>query len=143
MSSRSDYLENAYLLLMLNGTAIANIADNAATSPLTNLYAALHTADPGESGTQSTNECAYTSYARAAIARSSSGFTVSGSAATLTSAISFPQATGGSATATHVSIGVASSGATAILWSAALSSSITITTGVTPQLATGTSITAA
>ncbi len=40
------------------------IADNAATSPITNLYVSLHTGDPGEAGDQTTSEAAYTSYAR-------------------------------------------------------------------------------
>ena len=43
---------NNILKLYLNATAIANIADNAASSPNTNLYVALHTADPGAGGTQ-------------------------------------------------------------------------------------------
>ena len=67
--SKGDTFENDLLKLIFNGTAIANIADNAATSPLTNLFVALHTADPGETGNQSTNEVSYTGYARATVAR--------------------------------------------------------------------------
>ena len=74
--SKSNSLENALLDLIFKATAIANIADNAASSPLTNLYVSLHTSDPGEAGSQTTNECAYGSYARVAVARSGS---VSGS----------------------------------------------------------------
>src|SRR6185437_9735789 len=98
MTGKSDYLENAVLLLVFNATAIANIADNAATSPLTNLFVALHTADPTDAGNQSSSEATYTSYARQSVARTSAGWTVSGTAPTqVTNAavINFPAATGG------------------------------------------------
>ena len=52
--SKSDAFEADLLKLLFNATAIANVADNAASSPLTNLFVALHTADPGETGTQAT-----------------------------------------------------------------------------------------
>ena len=42
----------------------------------TNLYLALHTADPGAAGSQTTNEATYTSYARVSVARSTAGWTV-------------------------------------------------------------------
>ena len=38
---------NNLLKLIFNAVAWANMADNAAASPLTNLYLSLHTADPG------------------------------------------------------------------------------------------------
>lgn len=57
--SKGNTFENDLLLLIFNATAIGNIADNAASSPLTNLYVSLHTGDPGEAGNQTTNECAY------------------------------------------------------------------------------------
>lgn len=83
---------NDYLKLIYNGTAIANLADNAASSPLTSLYAALHTADPGAAGNQTTNEAAYVGYARQAVARTSGGFTVTTTSVALTSAVAFPAA---------------------------------------------------
>jgi hypothetical protein len=46
--SMGNTFENDIAKLIFNATAIANIADNAASSPLTSLYVALHTADPGE-----------------------------------------------------------------------------------------------
>ena len=133
--------DNDLLKLIFNATAIANVADNAASSPLTNLYLALHTADPTAAGTQTSNEVAYTSYARAAVARTSGGFTVSTNSVTLTAAVNFPACTGGTATATYWSVGVASSGSTKILYSGAISPTISISTGVTPQLTTATAIT--
>lgn len=139
--SKSNAFETDLLELIFNATAIANLADNAASSPLTNLYVALHTADPGEAGTQETSECAYTSYARVAVARSGSGWTVSGNQVVPAAEIAFPAATGGTETATHFSIGVAASGASAILYKGAISPNISISTGVTPKLTTATAIT--
>lgn len=133
---------NNFLKLVFNATAWVNMADNAASSPLTNLYVALHTANPGAGGTQSTNEAAYTSYARVAVARTTGGWTASSAASTSPVAnIAFPTATGGSETETYWSIGVASSGATTILYSGAISPSITVTTGVLPQISTASTVT--
>ena len=140
MTGKSDYLENAVLALIFNATAIANIADNAATSPLTSLYCALHTADPTDAGNQSSNETAYTSYARQGVARTSAGWTVSGTSPTQAAnaaAINFPACTGGSSTVTYASVGVAVSGATNILYAGALTASLAISSGITPQYAIG------
>ena len=62
--SMSTTFANDLLKLIFNATPIANIADNAVTAPLTTVTMALHTDDPGAGGTQSTNEVAYTGYAR-------------------------------------------------------------------------------
>ncbi|MDB5849797.1 MAG: hypothetical protein JWP29_3549 [Rhodoferax sp.] len=129
------------LKLIFNATPIANMADNAGTSPLTNLYVALHTADPTASGTQSSSEVTYTSYARAAVARTSGGWTVSANTVVPAATIAFPAGTGGSGTATFWSVGVASTGATKILYSGAISPSIVTGTGITPQLTTASTIT--
>ncbi|MEW5709839.1 MAG: hypothetical protein AB1830_13190 [Pseudomonadota bacterium] len=140
--SKGDTFENDLLKLIFNGTAIPNIADNAATAPLTNLYVALHTADPGEGGNQSTNEVAYTGYARVAVARSTSGWTVSGNAANPVAAIAFPQCTGPeNVTATHFSVGTAGSGVGKILYKGTISPNIAISNGVIPQLTTASSVT--
>lgn len=139
--SKGNTFENDLMKLIFNATAIANIADNAAASPLTSLYVALHTADPGEAGTQNTSECTYTGYARVAVARTSGGWTVTNNSVSPTADILFPQCTAGSNTATYASIGVASSGATKILYSGALSPSIAISSGVTPVIPTGSTIT--
>lgn len=139
--SKGDTFENDILKLILQGTAIANVADNAATSPLTNLYLALHTADPGEAGTQTTNEIAYTSYARIAVARSAGGWSIAGNVASLAANMDFPAATGGSGTATHFSVGTAISGAGKILYKGAIAPTIVVANGVTPRLTTGTTIT--
>src|SRR3546814_9941732 len=105
--SAGDTWENDLQKLIWNATAIANIADNAATSPLTNLYVSLHTADPGEAGDQTTSEATYTSYVRVAVARTTAGWTVAASPTSTVSnaaAINFPAATGGSNTITYFAV---------------------------------------
>jgi hypothetical protein len=139
--SKSDTFENDLLKLIFNATAIANIADNASASPLTNLFVSLHTTDPGETGTQTTNECTYTSYARVTIARTSGGWTVTGNSVSPVANIDFPAATGGSETAQYAAVGVAVSGASKILYSGAITPTIAISTGVTPRLTTASTIT--
>lgn len=138
--SKGNTFENDVLKLIFNATAISNIADDAASSPLTNLYVALHTGDPGEAGDQTTSECAYTSYARVAVARSDSGWTVTNNSVSPVADITFPAATGGSEVATHASVGVAASSTSKILYKGALSSSISISSGVTPVIGTGSTI---
>jgi hypothetical protein len=101
---------NDYLKLLYNATAIGNIADNAAASPLTNLYASLMSAWPGVGGDQSTNEISYTGYARVAVARSGSGWTVTGNSVSPVAQINFGQCTGGTATAFYFGVGTAVSG---------------------------------
>lgn len=138
--SKSNTFENDLLLLLFNNTNIANIGDATGlrgSSAAGNLYIALHTADPGEAGDQTTNEVAYTSYARVAVARSSGGFTVATNTVTNAAAITFPQCTGGAATATHFSIGTSASGAGKILYSGALTASLAISNGITPEFAAG------
>lgn len=134
--SKSIYLRNAYLQLLFNATAIANIANNATTAPLTNLFVSLHTGDPGGAGTQAVNEIAYTGYARVAVARSSLGWSVVGTTVKPVNDINFPvpTAVGGTVIATHMSIGVAVSGASSILYSAMLDPSIQIAVGVVPKI---------
>lgn len=119
----------------------ANICDNAASSPNTSLFLALHTADPGAGGSQNTSEIAYTSYARVAVARTSGGWTVTSNAVTPVAAITFPAGTGGSGTATFFSIGMLTSGAGIILFSGPISPTIVCGSGVTPSLSTASSVT--
>lgn len=144
MAGKSDAFESDFLKLVFNATAIANIADNAATSPLTSLFVALHTADPADTGNQSTNEVAYTGYARVAVLRTTGGWTVSGTTPTQVAPVAnidFPACTAGTATATHWSVGVATSGATKILYAGPISPTIAISAGVTPRLTTASTVT--
>lgn len=141
ISGKGDVFELDILKLIFNATAIANIADNAAASPLTNLYVALHTADPLEAGDQTSNEAAYTSYARVAVARTSGGWTCATASGVSTAqnagTITFPTCGVTGATVTHVTIGVASSGASKILYGGALTASLAVSNGITPSFGAG------
>jgi hypothetical protein len=139
VTSTGEYA-NSLLKLIFNATAYANMADNAATSPFTNLYVSLHTASPGAAGTQTTSEAAYTSYARVAVTRTSGGWTVTANAVSPAATISFPAATGGSETETYFGIGTSSSGAGHLLYYGSISPTIAVTSGVTPQLTTASSV---
>ena len=132
--------DNSILKLILNATNWANIADNTATSPITNIYVSLHTADP-TAGNQTTSEVTYTSYARVAVARTTGGWTAAtvGSSSPV-AAITFPAGTGGSGTATFMGIGTLASGAGVLLGAGAISPSIVTGNGITPQLTTATTI---
>lgn len=139
---KSRAASNSVLNLIFNATAWANIADNAAVSPNTNLYVALHTADPGVTGTQSTSEVTYAGYARVAVLRTTGGWTASTLASTSPVAnITFPAGSGGSGTATYASIGMLASGAGQILYSGPLTPSIVTGNGVTPQITTASTVT--
>jgi hypothetical protein len=138
--SKGNTFENELLLHIFQNADIADIGDAAGlqnSAAAGNLYVALHTADPGEAGVQNTSECAYGSYARQAVVRSSAGWTVAANGVDNAALISFPTATSGSETATWFSVGVASSGATKILYKGALSASLAISNGIKPEFAIG------
>jgi hypothetical protein len=124
---------NNILKLVLQAIAWANMADNAATAPLTNLYLSLHTADPGVGNSQTTNEVAYTNYVRVAILRSASGWTVTTNTGVNLALAQFAQCGVTGASATHVAVGTASSGAGNVLYAGALNATLTISQNVQPQ----------
>ena len=84
----------------------STIAQNAA-APATNLYVSLHNAAPGDAGTQTSSETAYTNYARQAVIRTSAGWTCTlGSGTTFSNvtnaaAINFPACGATGDTLTH------------------------------------------
>jgi hypothetical protein len=134
---------NAILLLIFNATAWANYADNAASTPQTNVSMALHTADPGAGGSQSTSEAAYGSYARVNVARTSGGWTVTANSVSPVANIDFPTSTGSpSETHTYFSAGKTGGGASAILFSGTVTPNITMNAaGIMPRLTTATAMT--
>lgn len=133
--------DNDLLKLIFNGTAISNMADDASASPLTNLYVSLHTSDPTAAGNQTSNETTYTGYARVAVARSGSGWTVTDNSVSPYATVSFPQCTGGTATITHFAVGTASSSTGKLLYTGTVTPNISVASGVTPQLTTASTIT--
>lgn len=138
--SAGNTLETQILDHILNNAAVANVGDATGlrgSSTAGSLYLSLHTADPGETGDQTTNEVAYTSYARVALARDGTKWTVSSAGGLGTAAgvqSSFPAGTGGSGTATYFGVGTASSGAGVLLFKGAISPSIVCGDGVTPRV---------
>lgn len=123
--SLSNTAENDFLKCLLQGT------DPSWRAGAT-FYLALHSSDPGEAGDQTTNEVAYTSYARVALTKASD-WTDAGSTFTNANLEQFPTCTGLTATATHFSIGTDASGAGVRLASGVLGSSLAISNGIQPQ----------
>lgn len=138
--SATNAFETALLTLLFNNTNAANVGDATGLRGSTTagvFYISLHTADPGETGTQTTSEATYTSYARVSVARTSGGWTIAGNAVTNAAAINFPAATGGSSTVTHFGIGTDTSGTGNLLFKGALSASLAVSNGITPSFAIG------
>ena len=138
--SKSNTFETDLLNLIFVNTDIALIGDaaglqNSATAG--SLYVSLHTADPGEAGTQATNETAYTNYARVAVARTVGGWTVSGNTVSNAALVQFAQCGVTGATLTHFGVGTDASGAGKLLYSGALTSSLAVSSGIQPQFAAG------
>ena len=138
--SKSNAMENGMLLLFFNNTDFAGIGDagglqNSAVAG--SLYVSLHTADPGEAGSQTTNEANYTGYARVAVARSGAGWTVAANAVSNTAAVTFGLCTVGSNTVTHFGVGTDLAGAGTLLYSGTLTAQLIVNPGITPSFAIG------
>jgi hypothetical protein len=136
--SWSNAGENNLWDLVFNNTNFGQAPVIQGSATAGSFFIALHTANPGATGNQSTSEAAYTSYARVAVARSSAGWTISGNApisAVNAAAVTFPACTGGSETETYFSFGQESSGAGVIYGSGALTSSLAVSNGITPSFA--------
>jgi hypothetical protein len=143
MNGKSNFFADDLLKLVFQAAAIPNLAQNG-TSPITNIYIALHTADPGVGGLQTSNEAAYTGYSRVAVARTSGGWTVTGNSVSPVAAITFPLCTAGSETETFWSAGfTASPTGGQILYAGPISPTIAVSNGVTPQLTNATAVTEA
>ena len=125
--SFSNAAETAILNQIFIGTALPWNGN-------TNLWIALHTADPGEAGTAVTSEASYGGYARIVLTRATD-FTVSGNQISNANLEQFAQCTSGSNTITHASIVDSASGAGNIIIKAPLNTSIPVSTGIQPQFA--------
>jgi hypothetical protein len=139
MSMTNAAEANLMNLLFLN-VDWANIGDAAGlqnSAAAGSFYISLHSADPGEAGNQSTNEIAYTGYARVAVARTAGGFTLTTATISNTALVQFAQCTGGTATASHFGIGTDLSGNGNLIFKGALTSSLSISNGIQPQFAAG------
>jgi hypothetical protein len=141
--SKSNAWENGLLLLLFNNTNFANVGDATGlrgSSTAGALFVSLHTADPGEAGTQSTSEATYTSYTRVSVPRSGSNWTVTGNSVSPAALVEFPTCTGGTNTITHFGVGLASTGANTLLYKGSVSPTIAVSSGITPRLTTASTI---
>lgn len=140
--SKGNTFENELLAHIFTNADIALIGDATGLRGSTtagSLYLALHTADPGEAGSQNTSEHTYAGYVRLAVARSGGNWTLSGNE--ICNAIVLQWATGTSGTptqdATHWSIGVSLSGAGKILYKGAFAVALYTGNTIAPQVAIG------
>lgn len=138
--SKADIWETELLKLVFNNVAAAGIGDAGGLLPSAaagSLYLSLHTADPGDAGTQATNETAYTGYARLPVARTTGGFTVTANAVNLVANADFGACTASpGAPLAYFGIGDALSGATKLRYSGTLTPNITVAVGVIPRITT-------
>jgi hypothetical protein len=138
--SKSNSLETDILSLIFTNTNASLIGDATglrASSTAGSLYVSLHTSDPGEAGTQTTNETSYTNYVRVAVVRSGSGWTVASDTVTNAAAVNFAACGVTGATVTHFGIGTDSAGAGKLLYKGALTSPLAVSSGITPSFAIG------
>jgi hypothetical protein len=120
--SATDVFENGLLSLIFENANYANVGDATGlrgSSTAGVFYISLHTADPGETGDQTTSESAYTNYARVSVARS----------------ITFAACGVTGSTITHVGVGSDTSGAGNRFMNG--TASLVVSAGVTPQFAIG------
>lgn len=138
--SATNVLENGLLSLLFENANYANVGDATGlrgSSTAGVFYVSLHTANPNETGNQTTSEAAYGSYARVSVARSTSGWTVTSGVADNDAAITFAAAASGSESETHFGIGSDSSGTGNLFLWGALTASLAVSAGITPQFAIG------
>jgi hypothetical protein len=134
MPAKSSIYSNALLRFVFNSTPVAELGS-------LNLYVSLHNANPGANGNQSTNECDYSGYARAAVAKTSNAWIVVANTVSPAVPIVFPTVVSGVDVVTHFGIGTEPSGDGLLLYYGSVLPTIGITTGITPQLRTTTMVT--
>lgn len=139
--SATNAFESALLSLIFENADAANVGDATGlrgSSTAGVFYISLHTGSAiGETSVQNTSEAAYTSYARVSVARSTAGWTTSGNTCDNDAAITFPAATGGSETETDFGIGSDASSTGNLFLYGALSASLAVSSGITPEFAAG------
>jgi len=144
MGSKSNSLENQFLLLMLNNTDIANVGDVSGIKGSTvvgDLYLRLYTdaivVDESTIGT----ECAYTGYVQygVAVARTAGGWAIVANSVSNAAAVTFGACSAGSETIRYFSIWKTNVDETEAnrLWWGQLGSDLAVSTGVTPSFAIG------
>lgn len=136
--SKSNDFETGLLALIFTNVGFANVGDATGLRGSTvagSLFLTLCTADPGEAGTAITSETAYTGYARVAVARAGTGFTVAAGSVSPVANADFGECTALPGTAlTHFGIVTSASGAGTLLYSGTLTPNITMAVGVIPRI---------
>jgi hypothetical protein len=138
--SKTNSFETSLLQHIFQNANIALIGDATGvrgSSAAGNLYISLHTADPAEGGSQTSNEATYTGYARVAVVRSAGGWTVTNNLVENAAAITFGICTAGSNTISHFGVGTDSSGAGSLLYKGSLTANLSVSAGITPEFAAG------
>jgi hypothetical protein len=148
MAGKSDEFETAILKLIFNNDELGDIGDvtglRGSTTP-GNFYFSLHTGDPTESVTNpGVYEAAYDGYARVGVARSTSGWTVSGNTVSPVNDVTFGEcvATPGDPL-THFALtaGDDGTGDELVLYYGELTPSIVMSVGVVPVIKKASGIT--
>lgn len=138
--SATNVFENGLLSLIFENANYANVGDATGLRGSTTagvFYISLHTASPGETGTQTTSESAYTNYARISVARSTAGWTVASGTADNDAAITFAACGVTGSTVTDFGIGSDASGAGNLFLFGTNTASLSVSSGITPQYAAG------
>lgn len=142
--SKSNAAENDLMLLEFNNVNWANVGDAVGLRGSTtagSFFVNIHTADPGETGDQTTSKIAYTNYlGYVPVARTSGGWTVSGTAPTQAvnvGAVTFEACGASGATAAYFTVGRSSSSTGEIVYSGALTAPLIINAGITPSFPAG------
>jgi len=128
---------NNFLALLYNATPWANIADNAAAAPVTNVYMRLATASYSASDNASADETAYTNYVPQPVPRSISGWSApSAGAIQNAAAIEYPQCGVTGSTITSACTAKAT-GASEIFHYGDLNSPIAVSNQIQPRFPAG------
>jgi hypothetical protein len=138
--SATNTFETSLLSLIFENANIASLGDATGlrgSSTAGVFYISLATASPGETGTQATSETAYTNYVRVSVARSTAGWTATGNTVDNDAAITFAQCGATGASLTSFGIGSDSSGTGNLYLYGALTATLAVTTGITPEFAIG------
>ncbi len=133
--SATNLLEAAVMKYIMEGTSDATWTALAAA---TEFYISLHTANPADTGDQTTSEAAYTGYSRILVARSSAGWTTTVGSSVNDGEIAFGQCTanpGGNLT--YIGLGLSASGAGTLLKYNPLDNAVAMQVGTVPIFSIG------
>ena len=136
--SATNVFENGLLSLIFENANYANVGDATGlrgSSTAGVFWISLHTADPGETGSQNTTESAYTNYARVSVARSAAEWSVAAGVADNDNPITFPACGVTGSTIANFGIGSDASGAGNLFLKG--TAVLIVSTSVTPSFASG------